>query len=83
MASEFADRYGPWALVAGASSVQEVVDDAFANLTKGPTRLANKPMRWGLRVFFPFSRNTIVRFMSRASVRTMGEDPPTRGFEGA
>jgi len=65
---------GPDEPVRRASTVEEVVEDAFAHLDKGPTRLANKQMRWGMRLFFPFSRNTIVRFMSKASVRTMGAD---------
>ncbi len=65
---------GPDEPVRSASTVEEVVEDAFAHLDKGPTRLANPQMRWGMRLFFPFSRNTIVRFMSKASVRTMGAD---------
>lgn len=67
---------GPDEPVASAATVQEVIDDAFAHLTKGPTRLANKKMRRGLRLLFPLSRNTMVRLMSKASKRTMGEDAP-------
>ena len=58
--------------VRGAASVEEVVEDALAHLAKGPTRLANKPMRWGLKLFFPVPRRTIVRLMTLASNRTMG-----------
>jgi len=66
---------GPDEPVKSAASVEEVIDDAFAHLTKGPTRLANKQMRRGLRLLFPFPRNWLVRLMGKASVRTMGSDP--------
>jgi len=68
---------GPDEPVKRAATVQEVIDDAFANLANGPTRLANKQMRRGLRLFFPISRNWMVRLMSKASVRTMGRDAST------
>lgn len=65
---------GPDEPVKGAATPQEVVDDALVYLTKGPTRLANRQMRRGMRLLFPFSRNFLVRLMTKASARTMGKD---------
>lgn len=64
----------PDAPVKGAERPQDVVDDALANLTKGPTRLANKTMRLGLRLLYPFSRNFVVNLMAKASEKVMGKD---------
>lgn len=68
---------GPDEPVKSAASVQEVIDDAFANLAKGPTRLANKQMRRAFRLLFPMPRNWLVRLMSSAGQRTMGKDATT------
>lgn len=57
-----------------ADAPQAVVDDALANLTKGPTRLVNKTMRRGLRLLYPFSRNFVVSLMAKASEKIMGKD---------
>lgn len=57
-----------------ADSPQDVVDDAFAHLAKGPTRLANRQLRWGSRLFSLFSRNVGVRIMTKAGEKTMGKD---------
>lgn len=60
--------------VKGAETPQAVVDDALAHLSKGPIRLANKTMRWGLKLIYPFSRNTVVGLMAKASEKIMGKD---------
>ncbi|MFC4250098.1 SDR family NAD(P)-dependent oxidoreductase [Sinimarinibacterium flocculans] len=60
--------------VKGAETPQDVVNDAIAHLEKGPIRLANKTMRWGLRFLYPFSRNFVVGLMSKASEKIMGKD---------
>jgi len=62
--------------VKGASTVQEVVDDAFSHLANGPTRLANKQMRWGLKLLFPVPRKLIVQLLTKGGNRTMGKDDP-------
>lgn len=63
---------GPDEPVKGAATPREVVQDALAHLSKGPTRFANKQLRRGMRLFFPFSRNTLVNIMRKAAARTMG-----------
>lgn len=60
--------------VKGAETQQAVVDDALAHLTKGPIRLANRAMRIGLRLLYPFSRNFVVGLMAKASEKIMGKD---------
>jgi len=57
----------------GAETPEAVVNDAFAHLANGPTRLANKKMRWGLKLFYPFSRNTLVGLMDKANQKVMGK----------
>jgi len=59
--------------VKGAESPQDVVNDAMAHLTKGPIRLANRTMRWGLKFIYPISRNFIVPLMAKASEKVMGK----------
>ena len=59
--------------VKGAESVDYVVRDALANLGKGPTRLANRKMRLGLRLLFPLSRNTLVAIMAKGNEKVMGK----------
>jgi len=59
----------------GADSPRYVVEDALANLTKGPTRLVSKKMRRGMRLVFPWSRHSIVKMFARASEKVMGKDP--------
>lgn len=58
--------------VTRAATADYVVDDALAHLKKGPTRMANRTMRWGLKLFYPFSRNFMVSLMAKASERTIG-----------
>lgn len=57
--------------VTGAETADYVVEDCLANLSKGPTRMANRKMRWGLRALFPFSRNFIVSLMDKANKKVM------------
>lgn len=58
-----------------ADTPRQVVDDALANLSRGPTRFVNKPMRWGMRLISPIPRNSLVRIMSKAAAKTMGANP--------
>ncbi|MCG8536731.1 MAG: SDR family NAD(P)-dependent oxidoreductase [Pseudomonadales bacterium] len=58
--------------VKGAERPEDVVADALAHLKQGPTRLANRKMRWGLKFIFPWSRNVIVPLMAKASEKVMG-----------
>ncbi len=60
--------------VRAADSPEDVVEDAFAHLAKGPTRLANRQLRWGSRLFSLVSRNVGVQMMTKASERSMGVD---------
>ena len=60
--------------VNGAETPEYVVDDCLANLSKGPTRLANRKMRWGLKVLHPFSRNFMVSLMDKANQKVMRPD---------
>jgi uncharacterized protein len=56
-----------------AQSPVSVVNDALDNLTKGSTRMANKKMRWGLKLLFPISRNRLVSLMDKANQKVMGK----------
>ena len=58
--------------VKGAESPENVVKDCLLNLRNGPTRLANRKMRWGLKFLYPFSRNFVVGLMSKANQKVMG-----------
>ena len=59
--------------VKGAQSPEEVVEDAFAHLDKGPTRMVNRQLRIGLRVFGLLPRNTGVALMRKAAEKSMGK----------
>ena len=59
--------------VKSAETPQAVVNDALAHLTHGPTRFANRKMRWGLRFIYPFSRNFVVSLMGKAQAKAMGK----------
>jgi short-subunit dehydrogenase len=59
--------------VKGAEPPQYVVDDALAHLTQGPIRMANRTMRRGIRLLYPFSRNLVVALMTKASQKVMGK----------
>ncbi|MDY6919760.1 MAG: hypothetical protein SV765_06055 [Pseudomonadota bacterium] len=56
----------------GTETPEYVVADCLVHLSKGPTRLANRKMRWGLKFLFPFSRNTIVSLIAKANEKVMG-----------
>lgn len=58
--------------VPGATSVDEVVSAAFAELGRGPTVMAGKQIRRGARLISPLPRSVLVRLMIRMSRRTMG-----------
>jgi len=61
--------------VKGADSPQDIAEDAFAHLAKGPTRLPNRQLRWGSKLFSLLSRNAGVQIMTKASEKSMGKDP--------
>lgn len=65
--------------VPGAETADYVVADALAHLHKGPTRLANRKMRLGLRFLFPLSRNVIVKLMAKGSEMVMGGNTNSQG----
>lgn len=64
---------GPDEPVKRASTPEEVVSDALAHLKKGPTRYANKQLRWGMRLISPLSRNSLVSMMNKGAMKTMGK----------
>ncbi|ORW09995.1 SDR family NAD(P)-dependent oxidoreductase [Mycobacterium kyorinense] len=59
---------------AGAATVDEVISEAFANLTNGPTWMVGDQMRAAARIFGSMTRNEAVRLMMQASAAAMGTD---------
>jgi len=59
--------------VPGTDTPQAVVEQAFAYWSRGPTRMANRQLRWGSRLFSLLSRNMGVKLMTRASESTTGK----------
>jgi uncharacterized protein len=55
-----------------AATVDEVVADAFDNLTNGPTRLVGETMRAGMQMLTSLPRNDAVQLMIAASAASMG-----------
>lgn len=60
-----------------ATPPQQVVDEAFANLGKGPTHLVGRKLRIGGRVLSALPRNTAVRIITRMNARVIGEQQTT------
>ena len=58
----------------GAVSAQSVVDEAFANLSGGPTIATGDDTRMGLELFKSMSRNEVVRLIMQISTEVMGTD---------
>ncbi len=62
----------PEAKIPGAASVDEVVREAFENLSNGPTWMVGERVRQGAKFLGGLSRNEAVGFMIQASAGTMG-----------
>jgi short-subunit dehydrogenase len=56
----------------GAATVDDVIAEAFENLTNGPTRMVGEDMRAAVQMMASLNRNQIVEFMKQASAATMG-----------
>ncbi|MDT5074164.1 MAG: uncharacterized protein QOH82_3484 [Mycobacterium sp.] len=57
---------------ADAARVEEVVAEAFDNLSNGPTRLVGEAMRAGMQMLTSLPRNDAVQLMIAASAASMG-----------
>jgi short-subunit dehydrogenase len=57
---------------ADAARVEEVVAEAFDNLSNGPTRLVGDAMRAGMQMLTSLPRNDAVQLMIAASAASMG-----------
>ncbi len=57
---------------ADAAAVDDVIADAFENLTNGPTRVVGEEMRAAVQMMASLTRNQIVEFMKQASAAAMG-----------
>jgi short-subunit dehydrogenase len=57
---------------ADAATVEDVVAEAFGNLTNGPTRLVGETMRAGMQMLTSLPRNDAVALMIAASAASMG-----------
>jgi uncharacterized protein len=61
----------------GAGPAERVVDEAFANLTNGPTHYAGDDVRMAAEVFKTMSRNEAVQLIMQASAAMMGPNGET------
>ncbi|WP_006245735.1 SDR family NAD(P)-dependent oxidoreductase [Mycolicibacterium tusciae] len=58
----------------GAIPAEDVIDEAFDNLTNGPTLMVGDMMRMAEEVFKTLSRNDAVKMVSQAGAQAMGSD---------
>ena len=58
----------------GAIPAQDVIDEAFDNLTNGPTLMVGDMMRMAEDVFKTLSRNDAVKMVIQAGAQAMGPD---------
>ncbi|WP_099039253.1 SDR family NAD(P)-dependent oxidoreductase [Mycobacterium neglectum] len=58
----------------GAIPAGEVIDEAFGNLTNGPTLMVGDMMRMAGEVFKTLSRNDAVKMIIQAGAQAMGSD---------
>jgi short-subunit dehydrogenase len=56
----------------GAAAVDDVIAEAFENLTNGPTWIVGEDMRAAVPMMASLSRNQIVELMTQASAAAMG-----------
>ena len=59
---------------AGAIPAEDVIDEAFDNLTNGPTLMVGDMMRLAEEVFKTLSRNDAVKMIIQASAQAMGSE---------
>ena len=59
---------------AGACSVDEVIAEAFENLTNGPTWMAGEMMRTGAQMIASLTRSQAVELFTQAAAAAMGPD---------
>ena len=59
----------------GAAAVDEVITEAFDNLTNGPTWIVGEDMRAAMQMLGSLTRNQAVNLMAQASAAAMGTDP--------
>jgi short-subunit dehydrogenase len=57
---------------AGAAAVDDVIAEAFENLTNGPTWMVGEDMRAAVQMMASLSRKQIVELMTQASAAAMG-----------
>lgn len=58
----------------GAIPAEDVIDEAFGNLTNGPTLMVGDMMRMAEEVFKTLSRNDAVKMVIQAGAQAMGPD---------
>ncbi|HTY30831.1 SDR family NAD(P)-dependent oxidoreductase [Mycobacterium sp.] len=56
----------------GAAAVDDVIAEAFENLTNGPTWMVGEDMRAAVQMMVSLTRNQIVELMKQASAAAMG-----------
>lgn len=56
----------------GAAAVEDVIAEAFENLTNGPTWMVGEDMRAATQMMASLTRNQIVELMTQASAAAMG-----------
>lgn len=61
-------------LPAGAASVDDVIAEAFANLTNGPTWMVGEDMRAALQMMASLTRRQVVELFTQAAAAAMGPD---------
>lgn len=59
----------------GAAPVDEVISEAFDNLTNGPTWIVGADMRAAMQMLGSLTRNQAVNLMAQASAAAMGTPP--------
>ncbi|GBG37769.1 SDR family NAD(P)-dependent oxidoreductase [Mycobacterium montefiorense] len=64
----------PDEIPAGACPVEEVIAEAFENLTNGPTWMAGEMMRAGAQMIASLTRKQAVELFTQAAVVAMGPD---------
>jgi len=64
----------PDAMPDGAATVNEVIAEAFENLTNGPTCMAGDMMRGAEQMMATLTRNQAVQLFAQAQAATMGPD---------
>ncbi|MEY8018672.1 SDR family NAD(P)-dependent oxidoreductase [Mycobacterium servetii] len=60
----------------GAAAVDDVIGEAFENLSNGPTWIVGEDLRAATQMMGSLTRNQLVRLMAQASAAAMGADRP-------